>query len=142
VQNDLRADMPLGSSDLQAIVDQSFPELAERTLTVKLVSNAESRELNDTYRSIDKETNVLSFAYEPMFAHDDSNHLGDLAIACDVVLQEANAQHKSYRDHFVHLVIHGVLHLTGFDHEDPNDAKIMESREVELLAEIGISDPY
>ena len=134
--------MPYSQDELQIILAACMPDLAAKTLTIRVVSNQESRALNSTYRCIDKETNVLSFTYEPMSEHDDSNHLGDLAIAFDVVCLEAKEQDKEVVDHFVHMVIHGVLHLQGFDHEQADQAEVMEAHEVRILSELGIPNPY
>lgn len=114
---------------------------AEPPVSLKIVSMDESQALNRDYRGKDKPTNVLSFPADwpeelalPI--------LGDLAICAEVVAQEAAAQHKPLGHHWAHLVIHGVLHLLGYDHIAEEDAQRMEAREVALLAELGIPDPY
>ena len=121
----------------------------ERDLCVCFVSEEDSRQLNSTYRGIDKPTNVLSFG-----AGDDATleatrqgasfatPLGDLAICTDVLAKEAQDQGKRLADHTAHLIVHGVLHLLGHDHEIPTDAQVMEALEVSLLAQIGVDDPY
>ncbi len=134
--------MPYSQDELQKLLVASFPELSDQTITVRLVSNEESRALNATYRAIDKETNVLSFAYEPMTDHDDKHHLGDLAIAFDVVFLEAQQQDKALASHFAHMLIHGILHLQGFDHEETDQAEKMEAKEAQILFQLGIPDPY
>ncbi|MCG8543239.1 MAG: rRNA maturation RNase YbeY, partial [Alphaproteobacteria bacterium] len=88
-------------------------------------------------------TNVLSFALEPVADGDDRPHLlGDVILACETVCREAAEQDKPIADHFCHLVIHGVLHLRGYDHETERDAETMERLETDLLAGLGIDDPY
>jgi probable rRNA maturation factor len=107
-------------------------------LTVLLASDRKLHSLNRDFRGKDKPTNVLSF---PAPANPDG-YRGDIAIAYGVTAKEAKAAGKSLIDHAAHLVVHGVLHLAGYDHERPRDAKIMEPLEVKILAKLGIADPY
>lgn len=110
-------------------------------LTIRIVEIAESQQLNLTYRQKDKPTNVLSFPFEvPEGIALDL--LGDLVICADVVAQEAKEQHKALNDHWAHMVIHGCLHLLGFDHIEDTDAQEMEALEIALLAQLNISNPY
>lgn len=109
---------------------------------IRIVENAEIQQLNHSYRAQDKPTNILSFPYEAMTEHDQSPHLGDLVIALSVLIDEVEASGKSFADHFAHLLIHGVLHLLGYDHEQQHEAAVMEAKEVELLANLSIADPY
>ena len=109
-----------------------------RELSVRVVARGESQRLNAQYRGKDYATNVLSF---PATAAQ-SRHLGDLVICAAVVRTEAIAQGKPLAAHWAHLVIHGCLHLLGFDHERPAEAKRMERREIMLLATLGLPDPY
>ncbi len=112
-----------------------------KELCIKVVDQAESCYLNSRFRGKDKATNVLSFASElPEFV--DSNHLGDLAICSDVVVQEALDQNKKVIDHWAHLTIHGCLHLLGYDHIDDDEALVMEALEVALLSKLSIGNPY
>lgn len=134
-------------------------------LTIRIVDSAESRRLNRTWRGMDKPTNVLSFPAEPLPmmlpAHRRSRaaarggvhdvrgedrailaELGDLAICAPVVAREAREQHKASRAHWAHMVVHGVLHLLGYDHEDDREAEMMEAREVKILEQFGYLDPY
>ncbi len=110
-------------------------------LVVRLVGEDESRELNARYRGKDRPTNVLSFGFEAPPGVD-SDHLGDLVICAPVVAREAREQGKAVRDHWAHLVIHGVLHLRGHDHQTEQEAELMESREKAMLQTLGIDDPY
>lgn len=110
-------------------------------LTIRLVDHDESRALNRRWRGMDRPTNVLSF---PM---DDSSDvapplLGDIAICAPLVRDEADAQGKSRDSHWAHLVVHGTLHLVGFDHENEDDANAMEALECRILASMGYPDPY
>jgi probable rRNA maturation factor len=107
-------------------------------VTVRFVDAAEGRALNRDYRGKDHATNVLSFAYatEPRIA-------GDLVVCLPVVLREAAAQGKPAAAHFAHLIVHGMLHLQGYDHETgAADARRMEAKEREILAALGYPDPY
>jgi probable rRNA maturation factor len=110
-------------------------------LSVRIVGKARSRSLNSQYRHKDRPTNVLSFAGAGSVP-DGRQHLGELVICAPVVAMEARAQGKSLQAHWAHLTIHGVLHLLGFDHEHAREAAKMESREIQILDRLGISDPY
>lgn len=114
-------------------------------LTIRVVGESESQTLNNEYRGKDKSTNVLSFPFEMpegLPAGALAPMLGDLAICAAVVQREAQQQHKSADAHWAHMIIHGVLHLLGYDHIDDVDADIMEALEIELLAGLGFADPY
>jgi probable rRNA maturation factor len=114
---------------------------AGREISVLLVGAAASRALNAQYRGRERATNVLSFPAPPGAAAT-SGLLGDLVI-CPVVLRaEARAQHKSERAHWTHLVVHGVLHLVGYDHEREAEALRMERREIRVLRRLGVANPY
>jgi len=110
-------------------------------VNVLIVDASHGRELNRQFRGKDYATNVLSFEADlpPEFK---SPMLGDLAICAAVVAREARDQGKQSRDHYAHMVIHGTLHLLGYDHIDDKDAETMEALETRLLAQIGIADPY
>ncbi|MBB4867741.1 putative rRNA maturation factor [Pseudomonas nitritireducens] len=111
-------------------------------LTIRLVDEVEGRELNKTWRHKDYATNVLSFPADVPDELLDIPLLGDLVICAAVVTREAADQGKSAEAHWAHLVIHGCLHLLGYDHIDDVEAEEMESLERELLAELGHPDPY
>jgi probable rRNA maturation factor len=114
---------------------------AGRELAVRLVGRSESRALNARYRGEDHATNVLSFPALPS-ASAVAGWLGDLVLCPAIVRVEARAQHKSARAHWAHLVVHGVLHLMGFEHEVPAQARRMERREIASLRRLGIANPY
>jgi probable rRNA maturation factor len=135
-----------------AIAESAFPQLttSERPieLSVRLASDDEVRALNAKWRGKDKATNVLSF---PLANHDDFRSanipeqellLGDIVLAHGVCEAEALKKGVSVQEHASHLLIHGTLHLLGYDHHDDAAAAEMESREVRALARLGISDPY
>lgn len=104
-------------------------------LTIRIVGAQESQALNHQWRGRNKPTNVLSFPGEFQV-------LGDLAICAPVVAREASEQGKAPRAHWAHMVVHGVLHLLGYDHEDDRDATAMEAREVKILEQFGYGNPY
>jgi len=116
-----------------------FQPVAE--VTVRIVDEPESQQLNFDYREKDRPTNVLSFPFQcppgielPL--------LGDLVICAGVVAQEAKEQNKTLDAHWAHMVVHGSLHLLGFDHINDDDALEMEAEEIQILAELGFADPY
>lgn len=110
-------------------------------INIKVVSAEESQHLNQSYRGKNKPTNVLSFESDlPDFVPND--FLGDLAICAEVVINEAEIQQKSCLHHWAHLCVHGILHLVGYDHIEQEDAIEMESLEKQILAKLGIDDPY
>ena len=105
-------------------------------ITVRFVDEAEGRSLNHDYRAKDYATNVLSFIYSSTPVQ------GDLVICAPVVAREAQDQGKAIDAHYAHLVVHGVLHLQGFDHEIEAEAEAMEARETEIVIKLGYPDPY
>jgi probable rRNA maturation factor len=109
-------------------------------LTVALMSDRGVRRLNHDFRGKDKPTNVLSFPADRVPGR--RVELGDVALALGVVRREAKAQGKTAADHLAHLMVHGVLHLLGYDHETKPDAERMEKLERKALAALGIADPY
>ena len=123
-------------------------------ITIRMVDDVESHELNLQYRGKDKPTNVLSFPFQqpdfddPELAAEmaaelgDVSYLGDLVVNAQLVAQEAAQQHKPVEHHWAHLVIHGTLHLQGFDHIKDDEAHVMETLESQLLATLNIANPY
>ncbi|MCC7305167.1 MAG: rRNA maturation RNase YbeY [Alphaproteobacteria bacterium] len=105
-------------------------------LSVVLTDNDEIRILNKKYRGKDKPTNVLSFP------QDDPALLGDVVLAYKTILEESQQQGKSFENHALHMVIHGILHLIGHDHENDRDAETMESLEISILESFGVENPY
>lgn len=110
-------------------------------LTVRVVEPAESQQLNSQYRGKDKPTNVLSFPFEavpgiplPL--------IGDLIVCADVVKTEAQQQHKPLMAHWAHMIVHGTLHLLGYDHIEESEAEQMEALEIKIMAQLGIANPY
>ena len=122
------------------VVDAALAEAGTRRrgeLSVVLSDDAHLRTLNRDYRGKDRPTNVLSF---PM--PEETGLLGDVVFALETIQRESAEQGKSFEDHFIHLLIHGVLHLHGYDHQDDASAEDMERREIRALARLGIDNPY
>jgi len=115
-------------------------------LTIRIVDIEESQGLNRDYRAIDKPTNVLSFEFEQPPGLVDLGealpYLGDLVICAEIVEQEVKQQNKPLVEHWAHMIVHGTLHLQGFDHIDDDDAEQMEALEIEVMQGLGFSDPY
>lgn len=124
-----------------AAVLTRFPQETRHEVTIRFVGDEEGQALNRDYRGRDKPTNVLSFPFEapPGVA---LPLLGDLVLCHPVVLREAVEQGKPWRDHYAHLVVHGMLHLLGHDHLEDQEAEEMERLEREILADFTIADPY
>ncbi len=135
-----------------AVAESAFPQLGASVrpveLSVRLTSDHEVQALNAHWRRKDQPTNVLSFpmaeAYELERADEEGPELllGDVILAHGTCKREADDKAISIEDHAAHLVVHGTLHLLGYDHDDPAQAEDMEAREVRALARLGIADPY
>lgn len=110
-------------------------------ITLRIVDQTESQTLNKTWRNKDKPTNVLSFPVGEQLEHA-PKLLGDIVICAPIVEQEANEQGKTEEAHWAHLIIHGVLHLQGYDHESDEQADIMETKEITILKQYGYANPY
>lgn len=113
----------------------------DKEVSIRVVSEEESRSLNHQYRGKDKPTNVLSFPCE-LPEEIDLSLIGDLVICKNVVEREAQEQNKSPDSHWAHMVVHGTLHLLGFDHIEDADAEQMEALETTILKQLGFSSPY
>lgn len=134
------ADLP-EPEQLKRWIEAGYQGQNDGEVTLRIVSLEESTALNDRYRGKNRPTNVLSFPFEsppgltlPL--------LGDLVICADVVAREAREQNKPLAAHWAHMVIHGLLHLQGYDHIEEDDAQVMEALEIRLLAELAIANPY
>ncbi|PXY91457.1 rRNA maturation RNase YbeY [Gilliamella apis] len=123
---------------LEVILPQ-FMDNAE--ITIRIVDEEESQHLNYTYRNKDKPTNVLSFPFESPIEID-VPLLGDLVICKKVVEIEASEQHKSLTSHWAHMIVHGCLHLLGYDHILDEEAEEMENIEIDIMAQLGFDNPY
>ncbi|MBT2745426.1 MULTISPECIES: rRNA maturation RNase YbeY [unclassified Lysobacter] len=140
-----RKGLPAAASFRKWVAAALKGRIREADLAIRIVDSKEGRSLNRHYRARDYATNVLSFPAElpeglpkgvklPL--------LGDLVICAPVVAREAREQKKALNEHYAHLTVHGTLHLLGWDHEDEREAECMEQLEREILASLGIADPY
>lgn len=147
------ADCWQAEPDAEAVIHRAIDAAAEiadadvgdSELAVMLTDDSGIRTLNSNWRGIDKPTNVLSFpALQPPAGapSDAPRMLGDIAIAYQTTRQEADDEQKPFDHHLSHLAVHGFLHLIGYDHENDGDAEAMEGLETEILAQLGIPDPY
>ena len=128
----------LSSTAIQTLVRASLADFAEQgEVTVRLVEEQESRELNRKWRGIDRPTNVLAFPSDRAVGE-----IGDIVICLPLVRSEACARESTAAAHLAHLVVHGCLHLAGLDHQEPQQSQAMESLESDLLTQAGWPDPW
>lgn len=125
-------------------VETSLQRYSQRfSLCIRIVDSDESQNLNNQYRGKDKPTNVLSFSFDmPECVDAETEILGDLVVCASIVADEAKEQNKALFDHWAHMIVHGVLHLLGFDHIKDSEALEMEQLERDILAVLSIADPY
>lgn len=148
-ESDLEVDVVAGSALwrghehnlAEALAAAAAYEGVSGTVSLLLGDDTAVTALNREFRGKDKPTNVLSFPPAPG-APAEPGFLGDIAVAAETVVAEAEFQGKSFEHHAAHLVVHGFLHLLGYDHEAPSDAEKMEARERAILRSLGIDDPY
>lgn len=131
-------------ADLRRWLSLALGDGAHGEVTLRIVDERESAQLNLRYRGKQGPTNVLAFPAEgrTRVADDELPPLGDVLVCASVLAREAAEQHKAAAEHWAHIVIHGGLHLAGHDHATEAEAEVMECRERELLAALGIADPY
>jgi probable rRNA maturation factor len=145
LQNPAQASTIPDESQMQdwvvSALNQANWQAPSAELTVRVVDLLEIQELNKTYRGKNQPTNVLSFPFE-IPEHIESDLLGDLVICHQVLVDEAKQQNKNLQDHWAHMVIHGTLHLLGFDHINDDEAEEMEGLEIEILKQYQIENPY
>ncbi len=138
---DTRLQDVISEADLRKWVEAALLGPAE--LTIRIVDAAEGQALNKAYRGKDYATNVLTFAYneEEELGEDDPTQ-ADIVLCTDVLQREADEQKKTVEEHAAHLVVHGVLHAQGWDHENEDDAEEMEQFERDIMEVLGYPDPY
>lgn len=129
------------AESLQAVLDETGEDVREGAeVSFLFCDDARIRELNRQFRGKDKPTNVLSFpGPEPL---DEAQFLGDIALAFETIAREAQEQGKSLEHHCRHMIVHGFLHLLGYDHEESVEAEQMEATEIRILQALGVEDPY
>ena len=132
----------LAQKAAQAALAVTYEADGDYEASVMLTDDAQIQELNRTWRAKDKPTNVLSFPAPEQPGATGPRHLGDIALAYETLVRESEEESKELAHHFAHLMVHGVLHLLGYDHEVEAEAEIMEGLEVKALATLGIADPY
>ena len=124
---------------VSTILDQE--KMSECVINLRLLNDKEMRKLNMQFRQKDKTTNVLSFPNDDISVKQTKN-IGDIAISVEYVKAEAKKEGKTFDDHIVHMLAHGVYHILGYDHENNENAMIMENKEIQTLKKINISNPY
>lgn len=140
IQNVCDAPLP-STTDIQVWVEAAMEKAKDYQVTLRVVDEAEIQALNKQFRKKDKPTNVLSFP-NPAPVELSDGHLGDIVVCYQVIEQEAKAQQKRIDNHWAHMLIHSVLHLRGFDHQNEDDANVMEAKEIEILKQFDIDNPY
>ena len=116
-------------------------DLSDKTINIKIVNNEEMINLNKQFRKKESTTNVLSFTNQDI-SKSITGNLGDIAINYDFIKKESKEQGKTFDDHIIHMLIHGIYHILGFDHENDKMASIMEEKEITLLNKLNIRNPY
>ena len=127
-------------SSLKGEYEESISKLGRCSFNLVFLTKAEIQDMNKRFTGKDKPTNVLSFPSSEDLT--EARFLGDIAICSELIVEEAMSQGKETQDHLIHIFVHGVLHLLGFDHEEHSSAEQMESLEIRILKKIGVADPY
>ena len=125
---------------LKGEYEDSISKLDQCSFNLAFLTKAKIQDINKRFAGKDNPTNVLSFPSN--VDSNDEKFLGDIAICSELIIEEAISQGKDTQDHLIHIFVHGVLHLLGFDHEEHTSAEQMESLEIRILKKIGVADPY
>jgi probable rRNA maturation factor len=124
---------------VSTILDQE--KMSDCVINLRLLNDKEMKKLNMQFRQKDKTTNVLSFPNDDISVKQTKN-IGDIAISVEYVKAEAKKEGKTFDDHIIHMLAHGVYHILGYDHENNENAMIMENKEIQTIKKINISNPY
>lgn len=143
IQNTVASDIPVTEKIEQWATCVLNNRIDSAEICIRIVNELESKELNQTYRNKPYPTNVLSFPYEPLSGIKvDVPYLGDLVLCSSVIEREAKQQHKTTEAHWAHMIVHGLLHLLGYDHTEEVAALEMEGIEIKILKCLGYDNPY
>ena len=138
--NNTDLDIHSFKSEMYQLVDKLLKDMnSKQNVNLNIIDDEEMQKLNKTFRNKDMPTNVLAFPNIGIGADDE---LGDIAINTDAVTRESNRQNMTTRDRFLHLLVHGTLHLFGYDHKENNEAEAMEELEIKYLKDFNIRNPY
>ena len=135
-----REEAILWFSSLKGEYEESVSKLGHCSFNLAFLTKVEIQDMNKRFAGKNKPTNVLSFPSNEDLTEE--RFLGDIAICSELIVEEARYQGKETQDHLIHIFVHGVLHLLGFDHEEHSSAQQMESLEIKILKKIGVADPY
>ncbi len=142
IQTIFKSDGQPDQEHIQHWIDVALEGFNQDTeIVVRIVDEQESAELNEQYRHKKGPTNILSFPLEVPFGIE-LNLLGDLVVCAPVLEKEALEQHKALTDHWAHIIVHGVLHLLGYDHNNDDETELMENKEITILNKLNIKNPY
>lgn len=141
IQNASKSEVP-ADAHLDTWVRLALPQDCQAEIGIRITDKTESAELNQQYRGKANPTNVLSFSYEYAQINTDTKIVGDLVVCAPIVTQEAKAAGIKLEARWAHMIIHGMLHLQGYDHEKDADAAEMEGLEITLLQSLGFDNPY
>jgi len=146
IVQDQQQDYELPSTELmQKWAAQALMVDTDAQVSLQVVDSKESQQLNNEYRGKDKPTNVLSFPMElpdELIAQMEQAVLGDLVVCAQIVAEEAQQQNKTTEAHWAHMLVHGMLHLQGYDHIEDDEAEKMEQQEIRILHQLGFENPY
>jgi len=144
IQHATKTSLPITDEYLIQCAHTTLQDLCDKAeLTVRLINKSDMQNLNFIYRQKNKPTNVLAFPSSlPACVELAYPFLGDVILCPEIIFQESIMQNKPLEAHWAHILIHGILHLLGYDHIQPSDEKIMQTKEIQILQQLGVSNPY